>query len=401
MTVMATTSILFVLATTLMMMVAYQTQTTAIRTERVRATHVADAGINAYLFHLRDQPGYAGLTPDTGWITIGENELYRVTAVLAANGKPLTLYSTGVADDGTVTIAATVRRPSFADYMFLSHSDINIGVAALINGKVRCNSNINNKGHITGKVTAAGNVTNTGTMDLGFSEHQAPVEFNEVLAAMDDLMVSAKGNSTYFPASGAFGYRATVNGNVVTVEKITGGTTTGNLQTVAVTAVAVPPSGALYFSDSVWVSGTYSTPVTIVSDRDIYVPNNYVPASLNSTVTAGLIAQGSIIVPAWYPSVPQQMQLTASMLAQSGRIGADFKQGIFRDSITITGSETYYETGGFVTVNSNGQSTAGFLNRTYNYDQRLADFPPPKYPTIEDGSLKVDTWVEDRATTGL
>jgi hypothetical protein len=398
MTVMATTSILFVLATTLMMMVAYQTQSTVIRTERVRATHVADAGINAYLFELKNQYGYAQHTPDTGWITIGENEGYRVTAVLAANGKPLTLYSTGVADDGTVTIAATVRFPSFADYMFLSHSDINIGTAALINGKVRCNSNINNKGHITGKVTAAGIVTNTGLIDQGFSEHQAPVDFNEVLAAMDDIMLSAQGNNSYFPASGAFGYRVTVNGNMVTVEKITGGTTTGNLQTVAVTSLAVPSSGALYFSDSVWVSGTYSTPVTIVSDRDIYVPNNYVPANMNSIVTAGLIAKGSIIVPSWYPSVPQQMKLTAAMLAQSGRIGADFKQGVFRDSIVITGSETYYETGGFVTVTSGGTSTSGFLNRTYTYDQRLDDFPPPKYPIIQDGSLKVDTWVEDNTT---
>jgi type II secretory pathway pseudopilin PulG len=29
------------------------------------------------------------------------------------------------------------------------------------------------------------------------------------------------------------------------------------------------------------------------------------------------------------------------------------------------------------------------------YDQRLDDFPPPKYPVIQDGTLKVNTWVED------
>lgn len=400
MTVMATTSILFVLATTLMMMVAYQTQSTTIRTSRVRATHVADAGINAYLFNLKGQNGYYTLAPDSGWIGIGPSESYRVQAVGATAGKPLTLYSTGVADDGTVTVAATVRFPSFADYMFLSNQDINIGAAATINGQVRCNANVTNAGHITGKVTAAGSVANTGKIDQGVADHQVAVDFNQVLAAMDDIMLSSKGNSSYFPASGAYGYRVTVNGTAVTVEKITGGTTTGVLQTVPIRTLNVPASGAVYFSDSVWVSGSYSTPLTIVSDHDIYVPNNYAPADLNSTVTGGLIAKGNIIVPAWYASVPQQMSLTAAMLSQSGRIYADTKLGVFRTSITITGSETYYDAnGGFVTVDSNGTALAGFLARTYNYDQRLDSFPPPKYPVIQDGSLKVDTWVEDNTQT--
>jgi hypothetical protein len=397
MTVMATTMILFVLATTLMMMVGYQTQSTALRTKRVRATHVADAGINAYLYQLKNQYGYWSQVPDTGWVGIGDGERYRVKVTPASGSTPLTMYSTGTADDGTVTIAATIRYPSFADYMFLSNQDINIGSAATINGQVRCNQDINNAGHITGKVTAAGVVTNTGRMDLGFTQHQAAVDFNQVLAAMDDIMLSAKGNNAYFASSGAYGYRVTLNGQTVTIEKITGGITTGNLTTVAVKSMAVPPSGALYFSDNVWVSGTYSTPVTICSDHDIYVPNNFVPSNLNSVNTAGLIAKGNIIVPCWYASVPQAMTLTAAMLSQSGRIYADTKQGVFRTSIVITGSETYYDAnGGFVTIDQYGNSIAGFLNRTYTYDQRLDDFPPPKYPVIQDGSLKINTWIEDR-----
>jgi hypothetical protein len=215
---------------------------------------------------------------------------------------------------------------------------------------------------------------------------------------MDDIMLSAKGNNTYFAASGVYGYRVTISGQTVTVDKITGGTTTGVLTTVPVRSVTIPASGALYFSDSVWVSGAYSAPVTIVSDHDIYIPNNYVPSDPNSTVTSGLIAKGNIIVPCWYASVPQQMSLTAAMLSQSGRIYADTKQGVFRTSIAILGSETYFDAnGGFVTVNQYGQAIAGFLSRTYTYDQRLDDFTPPKYPVILDGSLKVDTWIEDHS----
>jgi hypothetical protein len=396
MTVMATTSILFVLATTLMMMVAYQTQTGQMRTTRLQATEVADAGINAYLYQLKAQYGYYLTAPDTGWVTIASGERYRVTAQPAANGKPLTLYSTGSAGDGTVTIAATVRFPTFADYMFLSNADLHIGTGALIQGQVRCNSDVYNAGHITGKVTVAGTVSNTGQMDQGYADKQASVDFNQVLADMDDIMLSAKGNNSYFPASGAYGYKVTVNGQQVTVEKITGGTTTGNLITTAVRTLTVPSSGALYFSDSVWVSGTYSCPITIASDDDIYIPNNYQPADPNSTVTSGLIAHGNIIVPCWYSSVPQQMTITAAILSQSGRIYADTKLGVFRTSIAITGSETYYDSnGGFVTVDSSGNALAGFRARTYTYDQRLDEYPPPKYPVIQDGSLKVNTWVED------
>lgn len=398
MTVIATTSILFVLATTLMLMVAYQTQATAQRTTRVRATHVADAGISAYLFQLKSQPGYYMNAPDTGVVTVANGETYRVRAEPAANGHPLTLYSTGHADDGTVTIAATVRFPTFADYMFLSNMDIRIGVAALINGQVRCNANVINAGHITGKVTAAGTISNTGVIDQERLEHQAVVDFNQVLADMDTIMLSAKGNNSYFPASGSgfYGYRVTVNGSTVTIEKITGGTTTGNLTTTLVRSMTAPSSGALYFSDKVWVSGSYSVPLTIVSDSDIYIPNNFAPSNMGSTVTGGLIARGNIIVPCWYSSVPQQMTLTAAMLSQSGRIYADTKVGVFRDQITITGSETYYDAnGGFVVVDSNSNAVAGFRNRVYTYDQRLDDYPPPKYPIIQDGSLKVDTWIED------
>jgi hypothetical protein len=395
-TVMATTSILFVLATTLMLMVGYQTQTTLLRTARLRATHVADAGINAYLFNLKSQYGYYTHTPDTGWTGIGNGESYRVVAVPPTAGQPLTLRSTGTSTDGTVTIVATVRFPTFADYMFLSNQTINIGSAATINGQVRCNADINNAGHITGKVTAAGHVNNTGQMDLGYLDHQVRVDFNQVLAAMDDIVLSAQGNGTYFPPSGALGYRVTINGPTVTVAKITGGTTTGNLVTTPVSSVNVPASGAFYFADSVWVSGNYSVPVTLVSDRDIYIPADYVPTDPASTVTSGLIAKGNIIVPCWYSSVPSHMYLTAAMLSQSGRIYADTKSGVFRGQITITGSETYYDAnGGFVVVNSNGTPVAGFLNRLYTYDQRLDDFPPPKYPVIQDGTLKVNTWIED------
>jgi len=398
MTVMATTTILFVLATTLMLMVAYQTQTTVIRVGKVRAMHVADAGINAYLFKLKENYNAYRDAPDTGWVGVGNNETYRVQAVPPSTGHPLTLYSTGVAGDGTVTIAATIRFPTFCDYMFLSDANLNINADAYIDGRVRTNGNIDNKGHIIGRVSVSGTVTGDGRADQGYATGVAKVPFDQVLTDMDLIAQAAHESNTYFPASGALGYRVIVNGASVSISKITGGITTGDLVTTPVTSVNVPANGVIYFADKIWIEGTYSVPLTIVGDSDMYFTDDYVPATLSSTVTSGLIAKGNLIVPGWYKSVNEYMNINAALLSQSGRMYADIKQGVIRERINISGAMAYFDSGGeFGTYDKwTGQPVAGFRQNVYNYDQRLNEFPPPMYPVIRDGSLKVDTWIEDR-----
>jgi hypothetical protein len=266
MTVMATTSILFVMATTLMMIVGYQQQATAMRVGRVRAMHVADAGINAYLYKLRNEYSTYLSNLDTGWVTVSGVEKYRVLAVPPTIDAPLTLYSTGVAGDGTQTIAATVRFPTFGDYMFLSGASLIVAGDANVDGQVRSNGSIESQGHITGKVTAGGTVTGNGRFDRGYVENQPIVDFNQVLATMDDIRTVAGDSSTYFPASGALGYRVVVNGASVVVDKVTGGVSTGNLVTEPVGSFTIPASGVAYFADDVWIEGSYSAPITFVAE---------------------------------------------------------------------------------------------------------------------------------------
>lgn len=397
MTVMATTSILFIMATTLMTVVAYQTQATAVRVGRVRATHVADAGINAYLYRLRNEYDSYLSNLDTGWVSVAGVEKYRVVAVPPTDGQPLTLYSTGVAGDGTATIAATVRFPTIGDYMFLSNADITLEGDARIEGQVRSNGSVINKGLVTGKVTAGGTVTGNGTFESGYTENQPTIDFNQLLTTMDDIMLKAKASSSYFPPSGAYGYRVTVAGGSVQVDKVTGGITTGEFVTTPVTSMAIPSSGVLYFADSIFLSGSYSVPVTIVADGDIYLTGDYAPLDLASSATSGLIARNNIIVPSWYKSVKENLTINAAMLAQSGRIYADIKQGVIRDRINVTGALSYFDSGGvFGTVDKfTGQPVSGFRQNVYTYDQRLSLYPPPMYPVVKDGSLKVDTWMED------
>jgi hypothetical protein len=398
MTVMATTSILFVMATTLMMIVGYQQQATAMRVGRVRAMHVADAGINAYLYKLRNEYSTYLSNLDTGWVTVSGVEKYRVLAVPPTIDAPLTLYSTGVAGDGTQTIAATVRFPTFGDYMFLSGASLIVAGDANVDGQVRSNGSIESQGHITGKVTAGGTVTGNGRFDRGYVENQPIVDFNQVLATMDDIRTVAGDSSTYFPASGALGYRVVVNGASVVVDKVTGGVSTGNLVTEPVGSFTIPASGVAYFADDVWIEGSYSAPITFVAEGDIFIIGDYAPSDPTSTATSGLIARDNIIVPSWFRGVHETMSINAALLAQSGRIYADIKQGLIRERINVTGSLSYFNSGGvFGTVDKfTGQPVSGFRQNDYTYDQRLNLYPPPMYPMIRDGSLKIDTWVEDR-----
>jgi hypothetical protein len=400
MTVMATTSILFIMATTLMTIVAYQQQATAVRVGRVRAMHVADAGINAYLYQLRNDYSYYSTHPDTGWTVVSGIEKYRVKAVGPTATTPLTLYSIGVAGDGTQTIAATVRLRTFADYMFLSGSDLSIAGDADITGQVRGNGNIDNQGKIQGKIIAGGTFSGKAP-DQGYLENQPQASFSAIADWMARKMrPAAMTAGTLFGASGASGYRVVVNGNTVVVDKITGGIDTGVFTTVPVTSMAIPPSGILYFEDTVWVQGSFSSPVTIVVKKgdtvgDIYLIGDFMPSSTDSTVTAGLVAEGNIIVPSWFGK--QDLNVDAALMARTGHIYADIKQGFTRNRISIQGSLTFGLSGGdFGTVtNGNGQPVSGFRQKAYTYDQRLDLYPPPLYPQIADESLKVDTWVEE------
>jgi len=401
MTVMATTSILFIMATTLMTIVAYQMQATAVRVGRVRAMHVADAGINAYLYQLRNDFTYYVSHPDSGWTIVSGQEKYRVKAVAPTSTTPLTLYSTGVAGDGTQTIAATVRLRTFADYMFLSGSDLTLAGDADVTGQVRGNGNIDNQGKIQGKVIAGGTFTGKAP-DQGFTENQPQASFSAIADWMARKMrPGAVAAGSYFPASGALGYRVVVNGNTVVVDRITGGIDTGVFSTVPVTSMAIPASGIFYFEDTVWVEGNYASPVTIVSRKgdslgDIYLIGDYVPSSTDSTATSGLVAEANIIVPGWFGK--DDMTVNAALMARTGHIYADIKQGFTRSRISIQGSLTFGLSGGdFGTVDKfTGQPVSGFRQKYYTYDQRLDLYPPPLYPQIADESLKVDTWVEDR-----
>lgn len=396
-TVVGVSTILFLLATMLLILTSNLTTQTQFQESQTKALHMADAGLNAYLYELRRDPTYYVNHPTLGPTGLDDGVWSVEATGPAANGS-LTLRATGtIASMSTrKTVIATVRFPTYAEYMFLANADINVGSDALITGKVRSNGSITNAGHITGTAYAAGTVSGSGQFDQGYQANQPKVDFSTVTLDMYNLQQAAQTSNTYFGSSGGLGFRAIINGSNVQIYKVTGGTNTGNLTSVLIKTVSVPANGVFYFNEDVWVSGNYGSKVTFAGARDIYVPDNLTSAQSNAAYSCGLVAQRNIVVPSWYPTMPQVMTISAAMLAQTGTVYGDYHTGVTKSKITLSGSMAYSTFGYFAAYNTyNNTVIAGFRQRVYTYDDRLEVYPPPSYPMLRDGSLKVSTWVEN------
>ena len=393
-TVVLIAAILFIMSTMLIGLAVYNSDQIHRQESRVKAVHMADAGLNAYLYSQR-----YGTAAPTGWTTLDDGK-WSVSVVSSPGVSPVQVVATGVIPSMNVTrtVAATVRFPTYAQYMFLSDADINIGSGALITGKVRCNGNVANQGTVTGKVETHGAVTgllDASHLQQGYSTGVPLVDFNQVSADLNSMRTLAQGSSTYFAglASPYLGYRITFNGTTATIERVRAASGTGVLTVDTATTRTIPAGGIFFIDDDVWVRGTYTGAVTVGSNSNIYIPDNLQPSSTNSPFTCGLVAQNNVIVPTWYTSVPSNMTLYAAMLAQTGSVYGDLQNGITKSSISIVGSISQKQYGYFAGLNGN-TVVSGFTTRSYTYDARLDLNPPPKFPALRDGSLQVDSWIE-------
>lgn len=413
-TVVSMSAILFMLVTVLLLLSSHLTSTTQHQTASTKAMHMADAGLNAYLYELRRNPTYYATNPTLGPTSL-EDGTWTVTAESTGGpGAPVLLSATGSIPSmsATRTVVAQVRFPSYAEYMFLTDADINIGSGARILGTIRSNGQITNAGTVTGDALARRSITENGSgtdaVDGGprrirgtRKPNQTLVDFNQVTADLNVMLGVAQADGTYYGSSGAQGYQVVMSGTSVVISKVTGGTTTGNLTTTLLATVEVPAQGVLYFNDNVWVRGTYATKLTIVaagSRGNIYVKGHIMPSDEGRPFTCGLIAENSILVPSWYPTqyLPTDLDVQAALLALNGGIEAEYVTGQVRNSVHFKGAMAYRTFSGFALSYTNGTVAAGYNARTYEYDKRLEIEPPPYYPRLRDGSLKVSTWFEDR-----
>ncbi len=431
-------SVLFMLATMLLGLVAYREMQSSHYVQRSKAMQLADAGTNEYLYQLSQDYNFYKTHPSLPKTTMDEGT-WETSASINASGQ-LEIVSVGTLKNGFKrTLRSTVRFPSFADFVLLVNTTQGVASGATIYGKMHCNGNLSNSGVITGLATATGNCT-WGTSAStnypgGYKNNQKEVKFSDVLADISAMKTEATNAGTYYPASGALGYRVTLNGAQATIQKITAINTIkprtaaeyaahpftpypdpalGAFTLSPVGTVNIPGDKPLYFDDDVWVSGTYTCSVTIVSGKDIYPYDDLLLGEEDTNYTCGLVAASDTQYPYWSDMMPQDHTVQAAILAQSGTqvpqaaplsTWGSLQQWYWntsttpakwslksltaakKNSVTFKGAVGYSQASGL---------SSGFNYRNFYYDPRLTNNPPPMYPRDKNAAIQIDTWYEGK-----
>jgi hypothetical protein len=239
---------------------------------------------------------------------------------------------------------------------------------------------------------------------------------------------------------------------------------TGRPASISARALNPDGSNVIYVGGDldVYVTGVISKSVTIVSERDIYIIGSITRAA-NTTATVGLIAKRNIYIcgampvaqtPAVYVprsgettmpladdtytraaqtsatdssgravgvQMPNDVTIQADLMAVGGSIIMDpastsglpstFVQNFVRKRGTLTINGSLVAAGGITGGNfvSDAASTGGFTQTIIGPDTQAGTTPPPLFPQIGNGSLKVGSWNEynthvdpnDPSLTGL
>lgn len=424
MTVMFVAAILFMLLSSVLAFSVYYSSQTQSFVKRTQVVQLADAGLNQYLYQLSQNYAYWNSNPTLGPTAMSGGS-WTVTATAPTNTTPLTLRSTGTLTDGTHrTVTATVRFPTFSDYTVfvdLSGGTYSIGSGATFYGAVRCNGNISNSGVITGLAQAGGKCTAGSSFAAnypgGYLNGVQIINFSALTTDLNALKATSINEGSYYPASGAVGYQATISGAQIVIGKITainynyprtGVGTDPQLGAMTVAPIAtlpIPASGVLYFDDNVWVKGTYGAGLTIATSKDAYVTGNVLPSSTNTTFSCGIVASSEVLFPYWMQTMPAAQTVQAAMLAESGGVGPDTAGAGSCRSYTSSsrGWRTNYTPPLKTSITVNGSRamaleigfSSGYTTRSFLMDPRLKSSPPPLYPEVPGDALKVDTWWEN------
>jgi hypothetical protein len=389
--------------------------------------------------------------------TLTDGSHYVTTRSVAPDGMVLITSTAKLPNGSTRMVRAKCAPPHFADYAIASTVDVLVGPETVIDGPVRTNGKISwssggTKSWIMGKAQSPvgyykynGSSYSASTDATHFKGGTVPkasagtLNFDKVSTDIDAMKAKAglllqESATVDNLTPSAIGYQIVLTNNQVVVKRVLAEgrstTSTVNLgrltvdpRTTTQATYAIPANGVIFVeNDNVWVSGTYTSRVTICASRIsstdtknsgcITVADSVLCGNkTNASVTCGLLAQNSIWLPSWYsrtdngktpPGVMSPtLTIESAMLAQNGSIGDNYNSSSapplpqpYHD-LSISGASVGKGGIGFTSPTNVGTSTQtyGFRTRDYGFDPRLKTSPPPSWPKTGD-SVVVASWVE-------
>ncbi len=403
-----------------------------------QALQVAEAGANYYRWLLAHDPeNYDGAEQDyynQNGDSIGH---YSIIVTPPSNGSTtITITSTGWTDEYPElqrTLRVRYGKPSYAEYAFLTNSNVWFGDTEAVHGRLHSNGGIRMDGSADSLATSIKETYICGS-EHGCADEEKPgiwgtgqdpllwsfpisdaIDFDAITLDFDTMEAAADADGVFLENIGGKGVHLVFNND---------GTFTAYKVTKLKTSVwghdmtdwtyesndidkestingyvnhAIPDNGIIFVDDQTWVSGQVNGRVTVAAahlpasdgiTRDIIIHDDisYYPDRTSGSVL-GLMAQQDILVPLYSPN---DLVIDAALLAQDGHVLRYYYEPSYYPTDTIKSNlETY---GTVITstvwtwswVDSSGTILSGYQTTSTNYDPNLYYAPPPYFPTQDD-----------------
>ncbi|MBC8465119.1 MAG: hypothetical protein H8D63_01995 [Parcubacteria group bacterium] len=439
--------------------VLVQQRATEKKEQGEQALQIAEAGLEYYRWYLShfendvtDGTGESGpyehtySDPEGG--VIGAFSLNITGNISCGEITSIDIYSTGWVDedpDNSRTVYGKYTRPSVAEYAYILNDNVWAGGDRQIYGQYHANGGIRMDGTNHSMVTSAleewtctsgfdcvPSRTESGVFGDGNDTLWAfpvePVDFTGIsldLAHMKDR--AQHGGGLYFPKVSNWrnreGYQVIFRSNgTVDIYEVTStgrvssdpvGRATGNnyeeIRNRSFEGNYTIPAdcGLLFFEDNVWIEGTVSGKVTVVSanvietdvDPNVYIIDDIEYASPDGSHGLTLIGEHSTLIAY---DVPYTLDLSGVFIAQKGSFGRNRYSGSYSERGTLTINGSIVSNGRVGTKWDSSycywrptwswpfvkkvcvENWSGFGQRNNSYDRQLAADPPPFTPYMDD-----------------
>ena len=423
--------------------VVSQARVVDVRFEQHRATEIAEAGLNYYKWYLAHYPDdvsgsgtYVYDDPEDG--AIGTYELAITDSSYCGHISSIEVTSTGrtyVNPDALAIVSATYKRPTVAEYSFISNSGVWYDSTSVVTGPIHSNQGLRMEAShnsvvgsgqatwdcdssygCTPTVTGAPGVYSSGGVSTPglFQYPVSPIDFAGITLDLSQMKASAQSDGIYYGPTAGYGYRVVFNGNsTIDVYRVTGtynyysyssaegthpnGTYDGERNVItAETQIANDrlidaDCPVLFFEDKTWIEGDVNQKVALAAGLNTIDPQTNVVVNGDMTYVAGtnagivVIAEDDIDIGV---EVPEDMLLHGIYIAQNGRYGrnyyhlnwfpASLDDDVMKNSLTTLGTAVSNQRA----VTQWGSS--GFVVDSGSFDRDQVDDPPPLTPTTND-----------------
>jgi hypothetical protein len=431
-------AIFLIIVTSFISSVVNQARVVDVRFEQQRASEIAEAGLNYYAWFLAHNPGDISgggtfIYDDLEDGRVGTYELSVAGESYCGQISSVEVTSTGRTDanpDALAIISATYKRPTVAEYAFITNTTTRYGSSRVITGPVHSNQQVRMDGFHnsfvgSGVATLGGNdgvYTTSGNATPGlFRFPVSGIDFFSLTIDMTDMRTSAQADGIFYGPSGSWGYRLLFNGdNTVDVFRVTGTRAywsqssteawNQNERNVITSEVQIANNQpistgcpVLFFEDKLWVSGAINQKVAVAAglnttnaETNLVIDGN---VTYVSGTNAGFVAIAEDDVDVGF-DVPDDMIANGIYIAQNGRFGRDFYDTTYlasdldqfnsRNSLNRLGS-VVGNVGGGTEWMSGTTHLSGFRSRVTSFDRDQVDDPPPLTPSTND-AYELQDW---------